>query len=70
MLCWTAAAPPRNASPAEASVARVLKAEVALKIGMAAGKIVRFEEFHDAERVRAFFQLLAQAKSQLSPPED
>lgn len=26
-------------------------------------KIVRFEEFHDAERVRAFFQLLAQAKS-------
>jgi ketosteroid isomerase-like protein len=33
-------------------------------------KIVRFEEFHDAERVRSFFQLLAQAKSQLSPPED
>lgn len=25
-------------------------------------KIVRFEEFHDAERVRVFFQLLAQAK--------
>ncbi len=33
-------------------------------------KIVRFEEFHDAERVRIFFRLLAQAKSQLSPPED
>jgi len=27
-------------------------------------KIVRFEEFHDAERVRAFFQLLAQVKSE------
>jgi uncharacterized protein len=25
-------------------------------------KIVRFEEFHDAERVRSFFKLLAQAK--------
>lgn len=30
-------------------------------------KIVRFEEFHDAERVRSFFQLLAQAKAQLPP---
>jgi ketosteroid isomerase-like protein len=26
-------------------------------------KIVHFEEFHDAERVRSFFQLLAQAKA-------
>ena len=26
-------------------------------------KIVRFEEFHDAERVRTFFRLLAQAKA-------
>lgn len=30
-------------------------------------KIVRFEEFHDAERVRAFFRLLAQAKSNPGP---
>jgi hypothetical protein len=27
-------------------------------------KIVRFEEFHDTERVRTFFKLLAQAKAQ------
>jgi len=33
-------------------------------------KIVRFEEFHDAERVRSFFRLLAQAKAELArPPE-
>jgi ketosteroid isomerase-like protein len=29
-------------------------------------KIVRFEEFHDAERVRTFFQLLAQATAELA----
>jgi ketosteroid isomerase-like protein len=27
-------------------------------------RIVRFEEFHDAERVRTFFRLLAQAKAE------
>ena len=29
-------------------------------------KIVHFEEFHDAERVRTFFRLLAQAKAELA----
>ena len=28
------------------------------------GKIVRFEEFHDAQRVRAFFAMVAQAAQQ------
>ena len=29
-------------------------------------KIVHFEEYHDAERVRSFFRLLAQAKAELA----
>jgi uncharacterized protein len=29
-------------------------------------KIARFEEFHDAERVRTFFRMLAQAKAELA----
>lgn len=35
--------------------------------GVEGDKIVRFEEFHDTERVRAFFRLLAQAQSKLGP---